>query len=339
MRAGEEAPEEKDPETAEARKVPPDGSLESVCKAWRKVGRRVAAFLMVLFLAIGFHFVVSLDPTVLIRQVQVPKPGQWMSYVFDGKFSSLLNEDAWQSMPEPWPDFNNSTVMNGEMKAARNTYSPTLIALQFGGVVVLGTFALLVPLPCFPSDDSDGEGLTSEQLELFTHVSVVMYLIMCIKVTLQGALYHLLSNRSGLAWEAYYMVMTVGELMMLFQVVVVRIVRPRAKFKTGAFGTCTISTLMPMLADTFDTLKDCIFAGLAVSTGTPVGIAIGVVSYAYIIGLHAYMMTDPELQLELRASYSSVLCLAPLPDEVRSSGVKAETSPSTGRGLARECWL
>lgn len=301
--------------------------LEALCKAGRKVGTRAAVLFMILAIALGFHLVLTLDPTDLIRKVTLPKPGKVLDDIMNGHALEVFNTTEWQEMPPPWPDLNTLTP---EEKAQRSSYWMTLMGLTFLATLLLGTFVLKVPLCCCPQPE--GDGLTSEQLELFTWISVVMYLIICIKVTFMGAIYRMLSNTSGLVWEAYFLVMSTGEILLLLQAVAARIIRPHAKYKMGAFASAMVSSLVPMVADPFDTLKDCIFAGLAFSSRTWVGQAIGLVSYAFVLLLHARMLTDPELQLELRASYLSVLCVPTLP--AQGSGPKQE--PANGSDPKQE---
>mmetsp|Transcript_114539 Transcript_114539/g.364050 ORF Transcript_114539/g.364050 Transcript_114539/m.364050 type:complete len:750 (+) Transcript_114539:621-2870(+) len=163
-------------------------------------------------------------------------------------------------------------------------------------------------------------------LAAFAHLTVVT------KIMLTSVWSDRLSIYAGPDWEGYAEVLDYGLLWMVLQVLALVYARPGARFAVTAFAEAALATLMPFVADPFDSLKDCLFAAFALDDPFWVSQAIGWVSLAWLWCIHIFMMWDGELRLKLEGSYLSVLSINPVISEAGGTQNQPEDLSTAQRG-------
>jgi hypothetical protein len=109
-----------------------------------------------------------------------------------------------------------------------------------------------------------------------------------------------LSKKLGLDWEVYLFLFCCGCLSLLIQsVVAVAWLKAGDRFDATAFAMASMSVL-PVVSDQFDTLKDIIFGALCVQSEHWAMKVLGVLSWLYLLAFHAWFvfcagMTDFEV--------------------------------------------
>jgi len=243
--------------------------------------------------------------------------GTWV----DSKITAVNDTDKhsvhhWLQMPMPlWPHVHSA--MNGESQRRRQFWLSRMF-LNLSITMILGS-ALLLGAPRFLNSrdftlvDTDG-GWQLDNLKrgrlcglaTFAHLTIVT------KIMLTSVWSDRLSLSFGPDWEGYAVVLDSGLLWMLLQALALVYARPGAQFGKTAFAEASLATVMPFLADPFDTLKDCLFAAFALDDPLWVSQAIGCASLAWLWSIHIFMLRDDELRLELEGSYLSVLLINPV---------------------------
>ena len=117
-----------------------------------------------------------------------------------------------------------------------------------------------------------------------------------------------ISVKTGLAWELYWIIFTCGCAWMVAQgCFVLRYkVTGNTDYSWTVFGEATILALVPFIADPADTLKDVIFGGLCLLSEEPLLHVLGVVSWIYILVVHAVMVRSDDTLMELVPAYLGV---------------------------------
>lgn len=295
-------------------------------------GGRRATFVVcftVIFCYLGFHLAMTADGTVLFRKVPMPKPLKVVAQLGRGKMRDISKSENFQPMPQPFPA--DLDKLSQKEREARASYWITLLSFKFLGLVMIGTFVVLVPIPRCLGGDAPDQRLTPEQWTIMLCSTMCPFVTYTVAMTFKAASSKLLC-RAGLGWELWNSLFDIGASGLLGQAVGVRVLRPRAKYKFSAFAGAVFQSMTPFIGDPFDSSKDATFAGLAWSYGTSFSKAISVASYGWLLGLHVHMMTDPNLQLELRASYLPVFSQVPLPETVGTQAPLVPAAPVVPAG-------
>eukprot|EP00928_Gymnodinium_smaydae_P100743 TRINITY_DN9956_c0_g1_i1.p1 TRINITY_DN9956_c0_g1~~TRINITY_DN9956_c0_g1_i1.p1 ORF type:complete len:476 (-),score=40.73 TRINITY_DN9956_c0_g1_i1:82-1509(-) len=137
--------------------------------------------------------------------------------------------------------------------------------------------------------------------------SCLAHLTLTTKIALACAMSSTLSSSFGFPYEGYAVILAAGLMWLLAQALAMRFMLPNKRFGLGTFARSFMTTCAPMISLGFDTVKDGMFAGIAYSGPTAFSVAIGMVAFAWLWGLHIYMLRDDELRLELWTAYVNVL--------------------------------
>lgn len=275
----------------------------------------------VFFILSNFLFLLAasnLDVRPYLRQVKVPTfrsvvkhySGHWT-------YSDLVNVTEWNLEPTP-PGFNATLLEERpEIAVQRFWYWCPLMGGQQLGVTAMGTLIMRFPVPCV--SDGEHDHFSSVHWEMMTYVTVVLLVVVAIWVTYQAYIYQQISLVSGLSWEYWHYLQTLADVNLLTQAVSLRISKPNQRYGWLDFIKGSFTLMFPFTSDGADTVKDCIFASTALSTGTPTSQVIGATSFLHTAGLHAWMLRDRQLQVELRASHLAILNTPDLPDRPEAS--------------------
>uniref|UniRef100_A0A6U6NZ99 Uncharacterized protein n=1 Tax=Zooxanthella nutricula TaxID=1333877 RepID=A0A6U6NZ99_9DINO len=302
-----------------------------------------------------FVLVLLVEPFHFLANARVPNAAALL-HVVPANATDLSSTETQPTIAMPqhlWP--NNMSELSREEINSRQTFWTTWICLTFGLTMVLGTSILAVPLPSERRDESMWQ---HHQRSLGVGATIT-HLILVTKIVVSAARSGRVSISWGLDWEGYAEVVGYLSAWLLAQSCAVRFLSPNAKFSSGAFATAMLKTTVPFVADPFDTLKDAVFAGIALAMPSTVAKAIGVISLTYLWGLHLGMIYfDESLRWELVQSYASVLFVPRLEaapgaeqgcDEGTASGATEdwgdctpffeESGPSPGPGSQAWAWM
>ena len=134
---------------------------------------------------------------------------------------------------------------------------------------------------------------------------------LCVAVVIDGIIHNTLSKDTGLSWESYTLLLTVGCCWMLIQAGVLAVqLEPGRGYSFTSFGEAMLGGIAPFIADSFDTLKDTLFGGfcfLSEKSGLHV---LGGISWAYLVLFHVCLMFQDRFLAELFSNHLSVFALA-----------------------------
>ena len=120
-----------------------------------------------------------------------------------------------------------------------------------------------------------------------------------------------LSKRTGLDWELYMILFGASCLWSLVQAVL-RVCIFREGLPPLFFVSSTL-TILPIVGDSCDTLRDIIFGGLCFMSDNMWLKGLGILSWVHVVGLHVYFMVKGgRFTGFLAGSYLSVLSLPPV---------------------------
>ena len=136
---------------------------------------------------------------------------------------------------------------------------------------------------------------------------------LCIAVVIDGIIHNTLSKDTGLSWESYTLLLTVGCCWMLIQAGVLAVqLEPGRGYSFTSFGDAMLGGIAPFIADSFDTLKDTLFGGFCFLSDNSGLHVLGGISWAYLVLFHVRLMfhREPRFLAELFSNHLSVFALA-----------------------------
>ena len=169
---------------------------------------------------------------------------------------------------------------------------------------------------------------------------VMLSLLVTVSLSFTASIWSLqtgrLSKKLGLDWEVYLFLFCCGCLSLLIQsVVAVAWLKAGDRFDATAFAVASMSVL-PVVSDQFDTLKDIIFGALCVQSEHWAMKVLGVLSWLYLLAFHAWFIfcgvvvglygenaegvPGANCFSELATSHLAVLLTAPKVDGESSAG-------------------
>ncbi|CAE7311634.1 NLRC3 [Symbiodinium natans] len=149
---------------------------------------------------------------------------------------------------------------------------------------------------------------------------------LCLWLVIAGIVDGSLSKETGLAWESYAVLLSLGCGWMLLQAVIVASTLETGRgYGTGAFAEAMLGGVCPFIADSFDTLKDTMFGGLCLKSSHVFLNVVGICSWMYLFGFHIYFFTQLRFVAELVASHLAVFGLPTL-DVTKSATPKMKIS-------------
>ena len=113
-----------------------------------------------------------------------------------------------------------------------------------------------------------------------------------------------LSTDCGLDYEVYFILFVLQGLNLLRQAATVTSRYPASvRFESSTFVLGTLAAMMSFLADSFDTLKDVVFAGLCLMSGHWEVKVMGIVSWAWLVFIYFNFLQDAQARGELSSMY------------------------------------
>ncbi|CAK0901702.1 unnamed protein product [Prorocentrum cordatum] len=128
----------------------------------------------------------------------------------------------------------------------------------------------------------------------------------------------LLSEKTGLPWEGYFTMLSLGNLWCLLQALCLE----PGKFAPSAFTMAMVAAVAPFLSDAFDTFKDIQFGGLCLQAEHRIVRLVGVASIAYLAVLNFRILQDTVGAAELAETYLGVT-FASVEHEAAAAGLLA----------------
>jgi len=190
-----------------------------------------------------------------------------------------------------------------------------MMGLTYMATLIVGTLTMRLgtKLCCKPQgyedvDNNDARAQDNERKSTMVVVSAfIVTFLSCTACVLGSLKTERLSKNNVLDWELYWMLFSMNCLWQIAQ----------AAYKVGtahgrvyswtAFAEATIGGTLPFLSDSFDTLRDVIFAGLCFQSNKPMLKWIGVASWMYLVGIHMLLLLTEAHVMELQTNYTSVL--------------------------------
>eukprot|EP00441_Pelagodinium_beii_P038885 CAMPEP_0197643866 /NCGR_PEP_ID=MMETSP1338-20131121/17033_1 /TAXON_ID=43686 ORGANISM="Pelagodinium beii, Strain RCC1491" /NCGR_SAMPLE_ID=MMETSP1338 /ASSEMBLY_ACC=CAM_ASM_000754 /LENGTH=437 /DNA_ID=CAMNT_0043217165 /DNA_START=28 /DNA_END=1341 /DNA_ORIENTATION=+ len=134
-----------------------------------------------------------------------------------------------------------------------------------------------------------------------------------------------LSPKTGLDWECYYFLFTLNGFGMLLQAGIAIHRLPNTKhYAVTAFAVASVSGMMPLLSDSYDTLKDVIFATLCLESDQAILKILGICCLLWLLAVHCHLIFfRQDCVGELAGSYLPILNALPddettLPDDEKT---------------------
>ncbi|CAE7935414.1 Nlrc3, partial [Symbiodinium sp. KB8] len=129
-----------------------------------------------------------------------------------------------------------------------------------------------------------------------------------------------LSKATGLDFEVYLLFFLLQGMRLLRQAATVtRSLSPGDRFPIDTFALGTVAAIMPFLADTFDTLKDVVFAGLCLLSKSLALNMAGFASLAWLPWVHCTLLRDTDCVADLSGSYFPFASAQPVNDEAEAA--------------------
>ena len=141
------------------------------------------------------------------------------------------------------------------------------------------------------------------RLQMTTGTIFLLHFALSTSLVLWCSCAGLLSVKTGLPWEGYFAMLSLGNLWCLLQALCLE----PAKFAPSAFALAMVAAVVPFFSDAIDTFKDIQFAGLCLQAEHGLVRLMGVVSLAYVPLLHFRILQNRVGAAELAETYLSVL--------------------------------
>ncbi|CAE7311617.1 NLRC3 [Symbiodinium natans] len=133
---------------------------------------------------------------------------------------------------------------------------------------------------------------------------------LCLGLVLASIADGSLSKETGLAWERYAVLLSLGCVWLLSQAAMAACTLETGRgYATTAFAEAMLAGVCPVIADSFDTLKDTIFGGLCLKSSHVALQVVGILSWAYLVGFHLVFITEIRFMAELAASHLSMTAM------------------------------
>ena len=147
----------------------------------------------------------------------------------------------------------------------------------------------------------------------------------CMATTALSMAYGHLSPQTGLSWEGYAALCSLACLWQLAQACVAawQLCEGR-QYDMTAFAEGTVTGMLPFMSDSFDTLKDSLFGGLCLQSKKGLTLALGVLSWVYLLGFHLVLLRRARFLAELGKNYLGIF-LAPTKAKKADSGASTQT--------------
>ena len=149
------------------------------------------------------------------------------------------------------------------------------------------------------------------RMQVLTGTVFLLHFGLSMGVVLGFARAGFLSKKTGLPWEGYFFMLTVGNVWCILQTLCLE----RKKFPLPAFGMAMVSAVVPFLSDAFDTFRVIQFGGLCLQADHGVVRPMGAASIVYVAMLHFWMLRDDVSAAELAETYLAVAYASPEPTE------------------------
>ena len=254
-----------------------------------------------------------------------------------GNFSAQTVEE-----PKNWlPTIAEIKAMTDEERTDRFHWFLFVFAVVFFSAVSAGTLIMLVGpevKACYGSYHALGQTAPlSKEAQILL---VMLNFLVTVSLSFAASIWSLqtgrLSKKLGLDWEVYLFLFCCGCLSLLIQsVMAVAWLKAGDRFDATAFAVASMSVL-PVVSDQFDTLKDIIFGALCFQSEHWAMKVLGVFSWLYLLAFHAWFIfcgvvvglygehlegvPGANCFSELATSHLAVLLTAPKVDGESSAG-------------------
>ncbi|CAK0896211.1 unnamed protein product [Prorocentrum cordatum] len=156
------------------------------------------------------------------------------------------------------------------------------------------------------------------RMQVATGATFLLYFALSTSLVLWCSNAGLLSAKTGLPWEGYFTMLSLGNLWCLLQALCLE----PGKFAPSAFTMAMVAGLAPFLSDAFDTFKDIQLGGLCLQAEHRIVRLVGVASIAYVAVLNFRILQDTVGAAELADTYLSVT-FASVEHEAAAAGLHA----------------
>eukprot|EP00931_Biecheleriopsis_adriatica_P024217 TRINITY_DN15147_c0_g2_i1.p1 TRINITY_DN15147_c0_g2~~TRINITY_DN15147_c0_g2_i1.p1 ORF type:complete len:573 (+),score=120.22 TRINITY_DN15147_c0_g2_i1:64-1782(+) len=256
-----------------------------------------------------------------VKFIMVPDIAKTMTQIQNGHFNVVMLQAPDAFLP------NNDALagMKAAEKSARNGYWVSFMICEYVATVAVGTLIMVCvpplkdmcrkmrrgsyqPVLPHPEDGfASAENQTRAQ-RIIMSSSVLTTLLTANACTFYSLQADSLSKKFGLDWELYAGLLTMNCAWMLVQAgVATSTCKEGEGYEVTAFPLASLSCTVPTMADTVDTTKDAIFAGLCLRSESKILQLIGVSSLAWLLAVHAYFLRNDDLVVELTGSYAGVM--------------------------------
>jgi len=142
-----------------------------------------------------------------------------------------------------------------------------------------------------------------------------------------------LNKVNRLDWELYWMQFSMNCLLQIAQAAYKACTAHGRVYNRSVFAEATVGGILPFFSDSFDTLRDLMFAGLCFQSNKLVLQVIGIASWMYLAVIHLILLRDEAHVMELQANCASVL-VAPS----KHGSITPEESINHARHLIEYPW-
>ena len=206
-------------------------------------------------------------------------------------------------MPRPlWPTSQELALPAQN----RTSFWPSYMLSKYLLAVAMSVLVLSA-LAC-PRHEGELEALSDSQRDVLTILLVVAQLLLCTKLSLTAGWFGQLTA-NGLDFEGYDTCLRAGLLWFIAQAFSLRILNLRTCYDPRDVALSSLS-LLPFLGDPFDTLKDTMLAGVALTSRVWWVKILGGGALLYLWTLHlGILLPKRSNRLELQQSYLAIFSL------------------------------
>lgn len=134
--------------------------------------------------------------------------------------------------------------------------------------------------------------------------------LLCVAAAASSLATNQLSPEHGLSWEVYTGLFSCGCVWLLAQAVLAAIRLPAGRhYGMLSFTEAMISGVCPFVSDSFDTMKDILFAFLCFAAEDAFVQALGALTLIWLVTFHIILLRDKRCQLEFASNHLAVLSL------------------------------
>jgi hypothetical protein len=192
------------------------------------------------------------------------------------------------------PSIAEINAMSDEEKTDRFHWFFSVFVMVYVCFVFLGSGIMIGGAKLKARGDYQALGQTAPLSKKSQILLVTVSLIVTVFLSFAASIWSLqtgrLSKKLGLDWEVYLFLFCCGCLSLLIQsVVAVAWIKAGDRFDATAFAMASMSVL-PVVSDQFDTLKDIIFGALCFQSEHWAMKVLGVLSWLYLLAFHAWFI-------------------------------------------------